>query len=114
MSIKLPSFASATVFRLGAAFALSAGLVACTSTPPTPTTTASSLAKLTVKYSSSNQTAAVQVSKADGTLLDAFKLKSGAIIELPKGTYIVSLVNNAASAQVVDLTVDREVTFNFY
>lgn len=112
MQIHKSTSLKSLALRCGAVFALSAGLVACNNTQATPTTPVSTTkAALTIKFSGSNKTAVFRVARPDGSVVGDFNMKSGAIMPLDKGTYIVSVVGSAVAAQTVTLTSDQEINF---
>lgn len=73
----------------GAAFALSAGLVACGNTNEAPTTVSDGLYNVTIEFSGVGGKQDIVVTAADGTR-GTYTMTSGGIVRLAPGTYTIT------------------------
>lgn len=103
----------------GAAFALSLGFVACSTTPTNPGGNVNTgLYPLTVKFTGASGAQAIKVDYPTGGS-DKFTMNSGGILKLAAGTYNVTAPTNgnkSPATQTVTLGADnpsQEITFAY-
>lgn len=73
----------------GAAFALSAGLVACSDSTGTTNPTVTGYYPVTVNFTGVSGALGITVTYADNTTSGPFTMNSGGILSLPAGTYTI-------------------------